>query len=179
MICNCRKTKPVIADAALLIKIQDVEDELVSLARNILCSANDPVSAVIKFLHERPENSSLTGYVIDRVLKEAFGEYENIPVLLKMLAAHVREIIRHSNVINVINEHPAVEKWGDYIIKQTERIKFEIKKERDFLVLENIAGISAIEYGIAIPIEKITIKPPKLIVTLNLGILRPSRVVDI
>ncbi len=74
------------------------------------------------------------------ILAEAFGEYENIPALVKILAGHVREVIRQSNVINVINEHPTVEKWGNYIIKQTDRIKFEINKERDFLVLENIAG---------------------------------------
>lgn len=177
MTCNCRKYQ--ITEAVLLNKIQDVEDELISRARQILRGASDPVSAVIKFLQERPEGSSLTGYVMDHILAEAFGEYENIPALVKILAGHVREVIRQSNVINVINEHPTVEKWGNYIIKQTDRIKFEINKERDFLVLENIAGIFAVEHGIPIPIEKITIKPPKLIVKLNLGIFRPSRVVDI
>jgi hypothetical protein len=179
MICYCRKTNTGITDALLLSKVQDVEDELVVIARNILRGASDPLSAVIKFLQERPENASLTGYVMDRVLTETFGEREKIPSLVKVLASHVREIIRQSNVINIINEHPAAEKWGDYIIKQTERIKFEISKERDLLVLKNIAGIFAVEHGVQIPIECITIKPPKLIVTLNLGIIRPNRIVDI
>ncbi len=179
MSCYCRKTSNEIADEIVLSKIQDVEDELVAMARNILRGASDPISAVIKFLQERPEDVSLTGYVMDRVLTETFGGREKIPSLVKLLAGHVREIIRQSNVINIINEHPAVETWGDYIIKQTERIKFEIGKERDLLVLKNVAGLFAIEHGIAFPVEAITIKPPKLVVTINLGIIRPNRIVDI
>jgi hypothetical protein len=176
--CDCRKMSFGAKNAHLISKTQ-AEEELVRIARTILGGASDPISAVIKFLQQRPEDASLTGYVMNRVLTETFGDYENIPGLIKILAGHVHEIIRQSNVINVINEHAAVEKWGSYIIKQTDRIKFEITKERDFLVLDKIVGLSAIEHGIAMPVEKITIKPPKLIVTLNLGIIRPHRIVDI
>jgi len=181
MSCNCRKTSDEDANNSSLNlnKVQNTEEELVYLARTILRSASDPISAVFRFLQERPEGLSLTGYVMDKVLTETFGERENIPDLVKILAGHVHEIIRQSNVISVINQHSAIEKWGSYIIKQAERIKFEVSKERDFVVLENIAGIFAIEHGIAVPVEKIAIKPPKLIVTLNLGIIRPNRIVDI
>ncbi len=179
MVCYCRRASEELASKVLGSKIQGIEDELVAIARNILRGASDPISAVIKFLQERPEDASLAGYVMDYVLTETFGEREKIPSLVKVLAAHVREIIRQSNVINIVNEHPAVEKWGDYLIKQTERIKFEVSKERDLLVLKNVVGIFAIEHGISIPVEAITIKPPKLIVTVNLGILRPTRIVDI
>jgi hypothetical protein len=177
--CDCRKMGLNVKGAHLINKAQDAEEELVRIARSILGGASDPISAVIKFLQQRPEGASLTGYVMDRVLTETFGDYENIPALIKILAGHVHEIIRQSNVISVINEHATVEKWGDYIIKQTCRIKFEVTKEREFIVLDNIVGLFAIEHGITVPIEKITIKPPKLIVTLNLGIIRPHRIVDI
>lgn len=178
MNCGCRKIK---SEALIEVNksVNNTKDELVSTARNILRTASDPVSAVVKFLQERPEGISMTGYVMDYVLTETFGEQENIPSLIKILAGHVREVIRQSDVINIINEHGAVEKCGSYIIKQAERIKFEITKERDLLVLKNIAGLFAIEHGIAVPVEKITIKPPKLLVTLNLGLIRPHRIVDI
>ena len=179
MHCSCGKTTNKTHYNLLLSQVKLTEHELVTAARNILSGAKDPVSAVIKFLHERPEGYSLTGYVMDHVLKETFGEEEQIPGLIKVLASHVREIIRHSNVINIVNEHVAIEKWGNYLIKQTERIKFEVSKERELLVLNNIAGIFAIEHGIAVPVEKITIQPPNLVVTINLGLLHPKRVVQI
>ena len=175
MTCICRRTNR----QNLLPKKSEQEDELIYIAKGILRSANDPISAVIKFLQERPEGSSLTGYVMDRVLTETFGSREKIPALVGILAAHVHEIIRQSNVINIVNEHPAIEKWGDYIIKQTDRIKFEVTKERDLFVLKKISGLFAVEHGIAVPVESVAIKPPKLVVTVNMGVLRPNRILDI
>ncbi len=179
MDCTCPKLLKIRKNTASFSNLQGLESELVNVAHNILSNTADPFSAVIKFLYERPEGLSLRGYVMDYVLAEAFGEQDKIPGLIKILAGHVREIIRQSNVINIVNEHTAIEKWGNYLIKQTERIKFEVGKERDLLVLKNIAGLFAIEHGIAVPLEKITVQPPKLVVTLNLGLIRPSRVVDI
>lgn len=179
MSCECRKSCNSAGDANIKEKIEEAEADLINLAQNILRTASDPITAVIQFLQERPENAILRGTVIHNVLAGAFGEYENIPGLVKVLTGHVREIIRHANVINIINEHSTVEKWGSHIIKQTDKIKFEIAKERGIIVLQNIGGIFAIEHGISVPIEKITIKPPKLIVTLNVGLFRPNLTVDI
>jgi hypothetical protein len=157
----------------------NLEQELAATARKILNSASDPISAVIKFLQERPENDTLAGYVIKYVLNETFGSEEQIPGLIKVFTKHVRAIIRQSNVINIVKEYAATEKWGDYVIKQAERVKFEIGKEKGLLVLKEISGIFALEHGIELPLEKITVQPPKLIVSVRLGIFRPNRVIDI
>jgi hypothetical protein len=153
--------------------------ELIDVARKIVKSASDPISAVAKFLHERPEDESLTGYVIDRVLLEAFDTQEQIPSLVRILAGHVKVISRRRNVIDILKEHPGVERWGAYLIKQADIIKFEVSKERDLTVLKNIGGLVAVEHGIEIPLDKILINPPKLEVTLRLGVLRPQRIIDI
>jgi hypothetical protein len=60
-----------------------------------------------------------------------------------------------------------------------ERIKFEVGKEKDLVVLDKISGLTAVENGIELPVEKISIKPPQLIITVKLGILRAQRMVDI
>jgi len=177
MNCPCSHKKT--ANRILISRIHNIEQELAEAAKRVLRNASDPFSAVIKFLHERPEDASLTGYVMDYVLKETFGEEEKIPGLIRILASHVHEIIRHANAIDIINEHPAIERWGKYIIKQKERIKFEISRERERLVLHNIVGLFAVEHGVDVPVEKISVQPPKLVVTMKLGLLRPQRVVDI
>jgi len=153
--------------------------ELIDIARRMVRTASDPISAVVRFLHERPENISLPGYVIDRVLLEAFESQECIPGLVRILAGHVRSISRHRNVIDILKEHPAAEKWGNYLIKQADNIKFEVAMERGKLVLKDIAGLIAVEHGIEIPLDKIIVNPPKLEVTLRLGLLRPQRIIDI
>lgn len=157
-----------------------MEQELVVTARTLVKGATDPFSGVIKFLHERPENSSLHGYLVDRVLLETFGSREEIPGLIKALASHVREIIRQSNVISIVNEHPTAEKWGSYIIKQTENMRFEVGFDKGCLVLKNIKGLFGIEHGVELPLEQILVKPPsKLVVTCNMGLLKPQRILDI
>jgi hypothetical protein len=159
--------------------IRKLESELIDVAKKILQHASDPISAVIRFLHERPENQSLPGFVIDRVLLATFEEDARIPGLVRILAGQVREISRRSNVIDILKDKPANERWGSYLIKQSKNIKFEVAKERDKLVLKNLVGLSAIEHGIEVPIDKIVVNPPKLEVTLRLGLLRPQRIVDI
>lgn len=160
-------------------QLQKFESELVDVASRLVRNAGDPISAIIRFLHERPENASLPGYIIDRVLLETFGTSEDIPGLVQILSGHVKEIIRQRNVIAIIKEHPAIERWGTYVIKQTERIKFEVSRERDKLVLKDIAGLLAVEHGMEVPLDKILVNPPKLEVTLRLGLLRPQRIIDI
>lgn len=160
-------------------QLQKIEGDLVDVARKILRTAGDPVSAVIRFLHERPEGQSLPGYVVDKVLLEAFDSPEQIPGLVRILAGHVREISRTRNVIGILKEHPAAERWGQYLIKQADKINFEVGRERDRLVLKNIGGLVAVEHGLEIPLDKILVNPPKLEVTLRMGILRPQRVIDI
>lgn len=160
-------------------KFNEVEHELVAKARRVVKTASDPFSAMIKFLHERPEDSSLHGYLVDKVMLETFGSKEEIPGLLRAIGSHVREVIRQADVIKVINEHPTAERWGNYVIKQKESMRFEVAFERGNLVLRNISGLIGIEHGVEAPLERIEVKPPKLIVTLNMGILRPQRVLDI
>jgi len=174
MDCIC-EDKP---DNAVKAKLHSVHHELVDRARRILRSATDPVSAVVRFLHERPENVSVSGHVLHYVLRETFQEKE-IPTLVRILSAHVRDVIRTSNVIEIINTHPAVEQWGDYLLKQKDRIKFEIARERERFLIKNIVGITAVEHGIELPIEKILIQPPKLVVTVRIGPLTPQRILDI
>lgn len=177
MDCLCHKKRPT--DGVILQKLALVEHELVDVAKRMLNVASDPFSAVIRFLYERPENTSLSGYLVNKVLLETFGDRENIPGLINVLASHAREVIRQSNVITLINEHSSAEKWGAYLIKQKERIKFEIGRERDKLVLKDIVGLVAVEHGIELQLDKILVNPPKLEVTAKLGLLRPRRIIDI
>ncbi|MBZ0186095.1 MAG: hypothetical protein K8F91_07535 [Candidatus Obscuribacterales bacterium] len=163
----------------LLDKLAEVEKELVEGAKKMVKSASDPFSGVINFLHQRPENVSLEGSLIDILLIETFGSKEEIPGLIRAISCHVREIIRQSNVIQIINHQPTAEKWGNYIIKKKERIKFEVGTEKGCLVLKNIKGLFGTEHGVELPLEKITVMPPKLIVTLNMGLVRPQKVLDI
>ncbi len=160
-------------------KLKSVESELVDVAKRFLKTASDPFSGVIIYLHERPEKTSMPGYLINSILLDSFGSPENIPGLIRILSGHVREIIRDANVIDIINEHPSAEKWGNFVIKQKERIKFEVGRERGLMVLKNIQGLIGVEHGIELPLEKILVEPPKLIVTVKMGLLRPQKVVDI
>ena len=176
---NCPSCGKEILNVQLLQKLAGVEHELVDVAKRLLKSASDPFSAVMHFLHERPEGMSLQGHLMKRVLLETFGDPEQIPGLVSVLAGHVKEVVRHSNVISIVNEHPAVERWGKHIIKQKERIRFELGRERGKLVLRNIAGLAAVENGIEAALEQILVNPPKLEVTLRLGLLRPQRIIDI
>jgi hypothetical protein len=177
MSCICSRRERI--NKRIVSKLHNLEHDLVDTAKKVLRTAGDPFSGVIRFLHEHPEEASLKGLVMQHVLRETFGDEDKIPQLVRIFSSHVREIIRHANVIDIINEHPAVERWGNYLIKQKERIKFEIARERDLLVLKNIAGLVAIEQGLELPLEKIAVQPPKLVVTVQLGILRPQRVLDI
>jgi hypothetical protein len=176
--CQCCSGKKLL-NHQLVQRLVSVEQDLVDVAKRLLRTAGDPVSAVVRFLHERPENSSLPGYVVDRLLVEAFGDKEHIPGLISVLAGHMKETIRQSNVINIINEHAAVERWGNYIIKAKELIKFEISREKGKLVLKDIVGLKAVENGIELGLERILIDPPKLQVTVRLGVFPVQRTVDI
>ncbi|HEY9713814.1 MAG TPA: hypothetical protein V6C72_10110 [Chroococcales cyanobacterium] len=160
-------------------KLMNMENELAEVARRMLKTAGDPFSGVIRFLAERPEDTSLPGFLVNMILDDVFGDREQIPGLIRILAGHVREIARKSNVINIINEHPKLDRFGELIIKQTERINFEVGWEKQKIVLKNISGLFGIEHGIEVPLEKILVAPPKLIVTVKLGILRPQRVLDL
>jgi len=178
--CTCCHKDQSQLPEQLLQKFAEMEKDLVDTARYMVKSASDPFSGVIKFLHERPENTSLHGYLVDHVLLQTFGSQEEIPGLIRALASHVREIIRQSNVINIVNEHPTAEKWGQYIIKQKESMRFEVGVEKGCVILKNIKGLFGIEHGVEFPLETILVKPPKqLIVTANMGLLKPQRCLDI
>ncbi|MBY0546569.1 MAG: hypothetical protein K2W95_04715 [Candidatus Obscuribacterales bacterium] len=153
--------------------------DLVETAKKVLRTAGDPFTAVIKFLHDRPEDVSMAGLSVKQILLDAFGAPENVPGLVRLLSAHVREVVRHHNVIDVRNEHLAQEFWSGYLIKLKEQVKFEVARERDKLLLKNIAGLVAVEHGIELPLERILVNPPKLEITVRLGLLRPVRCVDI
>jgi hypothetical protein len=171
--CTCNEA----GNSQIVQKLKTLEQELVEVARKVLKSASDPMTGVIRFLHERPENSSLPGHLINGVLEQTFGN-EEIPGLIRILAGHAREVVRHANVIELIKEHPTTEKWQDFIIKQTDRVRFEVGFDQGRLVLKNINGLIGIEHGIELPLEKILINPPNLIVTVKMGMLRPQRVVS-
>jgi hypothetical protein len=175
--CNCCAKEKL--PEQILTKLQEVELELFETAKRMVKTASDPFSGVIRFLEARPENTSLHGYFVDRALLETFGSRDEIPGLIKALASHIREVVRQSNEINIINEHPTSESWGNFVIKQTVSMRFEIGVDKGFLVLKNIKGLFGIEHGVELPLETITVKPPKLVVTANMGLLRPQKVLDI
>jgi len=166
-------------ECQFLDRLAEVEKELVEAAKKMVKSASDPFSGVITFLHQRPENVSLKGSLIDVMLLETFGSRDEIPGLLKAISSQVNEIIRQANVIQINNHQPTAEKWGAYIIKKKESMKFEIGNEKGFLVLKNIKGLFGTEHGVELPLEKITVMPPKIVVTLNMGLVRPQRVLDL
>lgn len=186
--CRIQLTEDLILDCSCpanelvnkqLQKIETEIAEMADSAKRLIKSASDPFSAVIRFLHERPENVSLNGLSIKTVLLDAFGSPEQIPGLVRLLSAHLREVVRQSNVIAVYNEHFSQADWGGYLIKLKEQIKFEVAREKDKLVLKNIAGLICVEHGIELPLEKILVNPPKLEITVKLGLLRPVKAVDI
>lgn len=174
--CSCSQAERL---KEQLLKLESPVVEMADAAKRLLKTAGDPFSAVIRFLHERPENVIVAGQSVKEVLLESFGSRDEIPILVRLLSDHVHEVIRQANVIRVDNAHTAQEMWGGYLIKIKEKIKFEVGKERDRLVLKDIAGLFAVEHGIEVPLEKILVNPPKLEITLRLGLLRPQRVVDI
>jgi len=155
------------------------EQELIDAATKFLNKASDPFSGVINFLHDRPEGASLPGPIVNRVLLGAFGDKDKIPGLIRVLASHVHEIARKADVINIINERASVENWGQYLIKQKEKIAFKVTHEKGKLLLNDIVGLVAVEHGVELPLEKILVSPPNLIVTVKLGLLRPQKVVEI
>ncbi len=175
--CDCCDRKTM--NAQIRETLVACENEVIEIARKVVKSSSDPFSGVIKFLEGRPENSSLHGYHVNRVLMETFGSRDEIPGLIRAIASHVREVIRQSNVISIVNEHPTAERWGNFIIKQKEKIRFEVGREKDCLVLKNIAGLVGIEHGIECPLEKILVQNGKLVVTLNMGFLHPQKVLDL
>lgn len=174
---NCRCEQHNLNEAVL--KLESEVAEMCDSARRLLKSASDPFSAVIRFLHERPENVEYNGLSIRSVLLDAFGSPEQIPSLVRVLSGHLKQVVRRSNVIAVYNEHFSQADWGGYLIKLKEQVKFEVGREKDKLVLKNIAGLVCVEHGIELPLEKILINPPKLEITVKLGLLRPVRAVDI
>jgi hypothetical protein len=175
MDCICKN----VPDSALKDKLLAMHQDLVDAAKRILRSAADPVSAVLRFLQERPEGTSMAGYTMNYVLLEAFEDESKIPGLVKILAGHVLEISRHANVIEMVNSHPAAEKWDQYLIKLKEKVKFEIRRERDLFIMDRIVGLTAVEHGIELPVELIKVEPPDLIVTVKLGPLHPKRILSI
>ena len=163
-------------------QIQKLENELAEMAetaKRLVKTASDPFSAVIRFLAERPENVSLTGSSVKSVLVDTFGGYDQIPGLVRLLSGHLQKVVRQSNVIAIYNEHFSQEDWAGYLVKVKENIKFEVVKEKDKLVLKNIAGLVCVEHGIELPLESIRVNPPKLEITVRLGLLRPVKSVDI
>lgn len=160
-------------------KLTEVEHELIEAAKRLLKQASDPVTAVIKFLHDRPENKVMNGLEVQQILIESFEEGDRIPQLVSLLSGHVKQIIRHANVIDIVNEHAVQDKIGGYIVNLKEHLKFEIGNEKGKTVLKNIHGMLVVEHGIELPIEKIVINPPKLEVTVKIGLLRPQRILDI
>lgn len=176
MSCSCQG-KNIVTEQ--IHKIEAEIAEMADTAKKIIKTASDPVSAVVRFLHERPENVSLNGHSVKQVLHDAFGSYEQVPGLVRLLSAHLKEVVRHSNVIAVYNEHFAQDTFAGYMVKLKEQVKFEITRENNKLVLKNIAGLVCVEHGVELPLEKILINPPKLEITVKLGLLRPVKAVDI
>lgn len=163
----------------LLSKLADVEREIVKKAKDVVVGASDPFSGMIKFLHEHPENEKLEGPVVEAVLLESFGSFEKVPEIIQAIAFKVRTVIRESDVIKVTNEETIFRSLGKYKIRKTENMVFEVCYEKGELVLKNIKGLFGTDCGIELPLEKIQVKPPKLIATFKMGFTRPQKVLDL
>lgn len=148
-------------------------------AKRIVNDAPDPFSGVIKFLHQRPENEPIEGSLVDRVLVETFGSHEAIPQIIKAISAAVVKITRNSNTIKITNQHPTKEKLGDIFIKKENVVTFDVAEEKGVLVLKKIDGLLGVEHGLEVPLEKIEVKPPKLIVTVDMGFIKPQKSLNI
>ncbi len=155
------------------------EQTVIDEAKRIVSTATDPFSGVINFLHQRPENEALEGSLVERVLLETFGSKEQIPQIIKAIAAQVTNIVRKANVIKIVNECQTKEKLGDIIIKKAEVMNFEVALEKGILVLKNISGLFGVEHGLEVPLERIEVKPPKLVVTIDMGFIHPQKTLDI
>ncbi|MBS1992019.1 MAG: hypothetical protein JSS83_15960 [Cyanobacteria bacterium SZAS LIN-3] len=176
--CDCCERKTM--NSQIKEALEACEAELVEAALRIVQGASDPFSGVIKFLQERPEGATLHGYLVTRVLLQTFGSMDEVPALIRALTSHVHEVQRKSNVISIRNEHPTAERWGSYTIKLKEKTSFEIGFEKNCLVLKNIVGCFGSEHGIDAPLEKIMVRSPReLVVTVNMGLLHPQRVLEI
>ena len=65
----------------------------------------------------------LNGLLVKTVLIDVFGGHEQIPGLLQVLSAHLRDVVRQANVIAIYNEHFSQVTWAGYLIKVKEQIK--------------------------------------------------------
>jgi hypothetical protein len=159
-------------------KLQALEAELAEVADKTVKAASDPFSGVIRFIAERPENSSMPGPVLNGVLDRIFTD-SNCPGLLRLMSGHVKEVIRRGKSVEMIKEHATSEPFSDFVVKQAQKVKFDVGDEKGKMVLNNILGITGVEHGIELPLEKILVSPPNLIVTVKLGLMRPQKTVAI
>lgn len=155
-----------------------LEGEIIDIAHKLMRSATDPFTGVIRFLHQQPENQALSGTIVKSILLDVFEKPEQIPAIVKLFSGQVRHIVRRANVIDIINEQASQQAFSGHLLKLKDRIKFEVGVEKGCTVLKNIAGLIAVEHGLEVPLDKIIINPPKLEITLRLGLLRPHRTVD-
>lgn len=152
---------------------------IIEEAKRIVAAASDPFTGVIKFLHQRPENEPLEGSLVERVMVETFGSKEAIPQIIIAISAAVVKITRHANTIKITNEHPTKEKLGDIFIKKENVVTFDVAEEKGVLVLKKIDGLLGVEHGLEVPLDKIEVKPPKLIVTIDMGFIKPQKSLNI
>ena len=159
-------------------KLQSLATELAGVAGSTVKSASDPFSGVIRFLVEHPENSSMPGPVLNQVLDQIFSN-SKCPGLLRLMAGHVKEVHRRGKTIELVKEHATSEPFSDFVVKQADKVKFEVGEDKGKMVLNNVQGITGVEHGMDLPIEKILVSPPNLVVTVKLGLMRPQKTVAI
>ncbi|MDX2107844.1 MAG: hypothetical protein SFY67_15690 [Candidatus Melainabacteria bacterium] len=152
---------------------------IIENAKRIVSAASDPFSGVIRFLHQRPENEPLEGSLVEQVLVETFGSHDSIPQIIKAISAAVTKITRSANTIKITNQHPTKEQLGDIFIKKENVVTFEVAEEKGVLVLKKIDGLLGVEHGLEVPLDKIEVKPPKLIVTVDMGFIKPQKSLNI
>ncbi|MBP7862769.1 hypothetical protein KA183_13875 [bacterium] len=152
---------------------------IIDEAKRIVAAASDPFTGVIKFLHQRPENEPLEGVLVERVMVETFGSHEAIPQIIKAISAAVVKITRTANTIKITNQHPTKEQLGDIFIKKENVVTFDVAEEKGVLVLKKIDGLLGVEHGLEVPLDKIEVKPPKLIVTVDMGFIKPQKSLNI
>lgn len=174
MECKCGQVVP----GAEVEKLQALEAELAELAGKTVKAASDPFSGVIRFLADRPENAPLPGNVLNGVLDRVFAE-SKCPGLLRLMSGHVKEVVRRGKSVEMVKEHATSEPFSDFVVKQAQKVKFDVADEKGKMVLNNVQGITGVEHGIDLPLEKILVSPPNLVVTVKLGLMRPQKTVEI
>lgn len=155
------------------------EEELIKVGKDLLETSDDEFSAVVRFMHQLPEQPPLPGELANTVLSAVFGDVEKMPGLVRILADGLKEVVRKGDVVKLVNEEAESDPWQGYTVKKKQMVQFEVENKNGKISLKNVSGLSFVENGLEASLQKAIVKAPKIECTLKLGLIPVQRVVDI